>query len=520
MTFTELLATLRERNVQLWADGDRLGYRAAPGAMTAELLESLRRHKHDLMAFLAEAQAADRATRPLRPVARDRDLPLSPSQDLLWRLERLSNGGPLYNIAVVLWLDGRIDVEALRRSFQEIVSRHEVLRTKFAVRGGQPVQVIEPPTRFDLPVVDLRCLAEELRAQEASRKIAIEARIPFNLARDLMLRAKLFRLEAARHALFLNVHHIAADGWSLGILYRELVAAYDAFSIGRPPSLPEIPVQFADFGVWQRDGFETEGVDEHIAYWRKRLSGAPPLLTLPTDRPRPASQSFRGAFETARLSTKLLDAVKALAEQEGCSLYMILLAAFQLLLGRCSGQTDVVVGSPIAGRCVVEVEQLIGFFVNTLVLRADLTGPQTFRKFLAQIRNTTLEANAHQDLRFEKLVEELKPARDLAYNPVFQAMFSLDNTLTAPARMGEMQMSVERISSGTSKFDITLFASDTPDGLQLLAEYSTDIFDRSTVRHWLGNYRQILEEAVAFPDTGLVELLSRDVQQSPDLAKS
>lgn len=502
MKFTELLAALRQRDVQIWADGDRLRYRAAPGHMTADLMEDLRRHKHDLIAFLAEAHATDR-TKPVHPVPRDRDLPLAPSQELLWCMERLSNGSPLYNIAVALWLDGQIDVEALRLSLQEIAGRHEALRTRFVVRNGRPVQVIEPPAGFDLPTVDLSGLAEDVLGKAVSGHLSAEACIPFNLARDLMLRAKLFQLGPLRHVLFVNVHHIAADGWSLGILYDELGAAYDAFSSGRALSLPDLPVQFADFGAWQREAFEDECAHGHIAYWRQQLSGAPSLVALPTDRPRPASQNFRGAFEAAQFPNELLDAVKALAEQEGCSLYMILLAAFMMLLSQRSGQTDIVVGSPTAGRRVAEVEHLIGFFVNTIVLRADLTGPQTFRNFLSQIRNSSLDAGAHQDLRFEKLVEELKPARDLSYNPVFQTMFSLDNTLTAPARLGDMQMSVERISSGTSKFDVTLFASDTPDGLKLLAEYNTDLFDRSTIQNIIGNYRQILEDVVAFPDKGL-----------------
>lgn len=508
MTFAELLTALRERDIHIWADGDRLNYRAAPGAVTDELLDSLRRHKPALIAFLAEAGAGLPAKPPLRIVSRDAELPLSFSQDLLWRLERLSDGSPLYNIPVVLWLDGDLDVAALRRSLQEIVRRHEVLRTNFAVRARQPIQVIRPPAEFDMPAVDLGDAPEERRAPEASRLFAEEARIPFDLTRDLMLRAKLFRLGSSKHALFLNVHHIAADGWSLGVLYRDLNAFYEAFCNEQAPALEELPVQFADFGAWQRQAMGDEALQGHIAYWKRRLANAPALLSLPTDRLRPQTQTFRGAFEAACLSRALLDALKLLSEREGVSLYMTLLAAFQILLGRYSGQTDVVVGSPIAGRDLVEVEQLIGFFVNTIALRGDLSGDRPFREFLRCTGETTLEANAHQDLRFERLVEELKPPRDLAYNPVFQVMFSLDDTLTAPARLGALRLSVERISSGTSKFDMTMFASETSEGLKLLVEYNTDLFDRATICGMIRDYARSMESIVANPDANLADILS------------
>lgn len=503
MTFGELLTALREQDIRVWADGDRLNYRAAPGAVTAELLESLRRHKPALIAFLTEADARLPTKPPLRIVSRDAELPLSLSQDLLWRLERLSGGSPLYNIPVVLWLDGDLDVAALRRSLQEIVRRHEILRTTFAVRARQPLQVIQPPAEFDMPTVDLGDVPEEKRRLEAARLFAEEARIPFDLTRDLMLRAKLFRLSCSKHALFLNVHHIAADGWSLGILYRDLNAFYEASCSKQAPALEDLPAQFADFGAWQREAVRDEALEGHIAYWKRRLADAPAHLALPTDRPRPQTQTFRGAFEAACLPRALLDALKLLSEREGVSLYMTLLAAFQILLGRYSGQTDIVVGSPIAGRDLVEVEQLIGFFVNTIVLRGDVSGDQSFREFLRRTRETTLEANAHQDLRFERLVEELKPPRDLAYNPVFQVMFSLDDTLTAPAQLGALSLSVERISSGTSKFDMTLFASDTSEGLKLLVEYNTDLFDRATICSMIQNYARLMESIVANPDANM-----------------
>ena len=367
-----------------------------------------------------------------------------------------------------------------------------------------------------MPIVDLSHLPEERRKPEVARLCAKDAQVRFDLARDIMLRAKLLRLSPLQHALFLNVHHIAADGWSLGVLYRDLNAFYEASCKNEAPALDELPVQFPDFGAWQRECMRNDAFDEHVAYWKARLAGAPALLTLPTDRPRPVAQTFRGAFESSCFPNSLLYAVKALGQQEGASLYMVLLAAFQILLSRYSGQTDIVIGSPIAGRNRVELEQLIGFFVNTIVLRGDLSGEQTFLEFLARTKETTLEANAHKDLRFEILVDELKPMCDLSCNPVFQVMFSLDNTLAAPTGLGGLNMSVERISSGTAKFDITMFASETAEGLKLLVEYSTDLFDRQTIQRMICDYRDLLISIVAAPGARIADMRSLAGSARPD----
>lgn len=506
MTFEALLAALRERKVYVRVDGGRLNYRAAPGALTAELLESLRDHKMALVSLLNEVERTEPTEPSLRRIPRSGELPLSFGQELLWYLEKLGDGSAAYSIPVALWLDGDLDAGALRRAIEAIVRRHEVLRTTFAVRARRPMQTIRSPAALDLSIVDLSNLPEQRRKLEVARLCAEDARIRFDLARDLMLRAKLFRLGSLQHVLFLNVHHIAADGWSLGVLYRDLDAFYDAYRKNQEPTLEELPVQFADFGAWQRESMRTKTLDRSIAYWKARLAGAPDLLMLPTDRPRSATQTFRGAFETASFPVSLLDAARALGQLEGASLYMVLLAALQTLLSRYSGQTDIVIGSPVAGRNRIELEQLIGFFVNTVVLRGDLSGEQMFRDVLGRTRDTTLEANAHQDLRFERLVDELRPTRNLAYNPIFQVMFSLDNTLTAPARLGGLSMSVERISSGTSKFDITIFASETAQGLKLLTEYNVDLFDRRTIQRMMRDYCDLLSSIVVNPDTRIADL--------------
>ena len=378
------------------------------------------------------------------------------------------------------------------------------LRTRFETVAGRPVQVIEPVTSVEMPFIDLS--AEPQREAEVMRLCREEARRPFDLGRDLMLRARLFRLEPGRHALFLNLHHIAADGWSVGVLLRELGSLYEAFCKGQASPLAELPIQYADFAAWQRDWLQGEVLEKQLGYWRTQLAGAPALLELPTDRSRPARQSYRGATETAVFPSSLLKAVKALSQQEGASLFMTLLAAFQTLLSRYSGQEDITVGSPIAGRNRMELEGLIGFFVNTLVLRGDLSGNPTFRELLRRTKEVTLGAYAHQDLPFEKLVEELQPERNLSYSPLFQVMFTLENTSAVPAQLGGLGLNLEWIPSATSKFDLSMFMSEGADGLKAEVEYCTDLFDAGTIRRMLGHYQVLLEGIVANPDAHIGEL--------------
>ena len=338
------------------------------------------------------------------------------------------------------------------------------------------------------------------------RRCLEEARRPFDLGRDLMVRARLFRLEPERHALFLNLHHIAADDWSVGVLLRELGSLYEAFCKGQASPLQELPVQYADFAAWQRDWLQGEVLEKQLGYWRRQLAGAPALLELPTDRPRPARQSYRGATETAVFPSSLLKAIKALSQQEGASLFMTLLAAFQTLVSRYTGQEDIVVGSPIAGRNRMELEGLIGFFVNTLVLRGDLSGNPTFRDLLRRMKEVTLEAYAHQDLPFEKLVEELQPERNLSYHPLFQVTFTLENTSAVPAQLGGLGLKLAGVSSATSKFDLSMSVSEGADGLKAEAEYCTDLFDAGTIRRMLGHYQVLLEGVVANPHTPICQL--------------
>ncbi|HST58364.1 MAG TPA: condensation domain-containing protein, partial [Longimicrobium sp.] len=335
---------------------------------------------------------------------RPRTEPASYAQERLWFLDRLEPGSANYNIAVARRLGGALDAGALERALGEIIRRHEALRTTFTEVDGAPVQVVAPFGGFALPVEDLSGLDERDREAAVRQRAGEEARRAFDLTAGPLFRAALLRLREEEHVLLITMHHIVSDGWSMGVLFRELSVLYEAYREGGESPLPELPVQYADYAVWQREQLEGETLHRQLAYWRERLSGAPELLELPTDHPRPAVQTYRGASVPVELSPELLERLQALGRSEGTTLYMTLLAAFQVLLSRYSGSEDIVVGSPIAGRARKETEELIGFFVNTLVLRTELGGDPTFREVLGRVRGATLGAYEHQEVPFEKLV--------------------------------------------------------------------------------------------------------------------
>ena len=378
-----------------------------------------------------------------RPIAQEQRIrwreeeepyPLSFAQQRLWFLDQMEPDSPTYNVPTAMRINGSINVEALRKTLDALVVRHEVLRTTFASVDGSPVQVITESRSVELPVIDLREWPPAEREVEAQRLIVEHTRLPYNLSQDLMLRALLLRLDEQEHHLLLTMHHIASDGWSTGILYRELATLYEAFSTGKPSPLPELPIQYAAFAQWQREWLQGEVLESQLSYWKQQLGDNLPVLGLPTDRPRPAVQTYRGARQSLALPKTLSDSLQALSRQERSTMFMPLLAAFQALLHRYTGQEDIVVGSPVAGRSRVETEGLIGFFVNTLVLRTDLSGEPTFRDLLGRVREVALAAYDHWDLPFEKLVEELNPDRNLSYTPLFQVVFAFQNAPRSLAR--------------------------------------------------------------------------------------
>ncbi|EAU61767.1 linear gramicidin synthetase subunit B, partial [Stigmatella aurantiaca DW4/3-1] len=368
----------------------------------------------------ALAGGLGRLAPPLAPVSREGELPTSFAQYRLWFLDQLQTGGYSYNVPVGMRLLGPLDREALERSLQEIIRRHEVLRTTFVSSGGRTVQVISPEVRLALAVENLEGLAPSEREGEAQRRAREEAQRPFELSHGPLLRATVLRLAKEEHVLLLVMHHIVTDGWSINVLLRELSQLYPVFVAGGVPALPALAIQYADFAVWQRRWLQGEVLEAQRSYWKKTLAGAPQALELPADRPRPQVQTSQGAQLSVQLPLALSQEIRALSHREGATLFMTLLAAFQALLARYSGQTDIVVGSPIAGRNRQEVEGLVGLFVNTLALRADVQGSLSFQALLAQVREACLGAYAHQDLPFEQVVEALQLDRDLSRTPLFQ----------------------------------------------------------------------------------------------------
>ncbi|HEV7517010.1 MAG TPA: amino acid adenylation domain-containing protein, partial [Thermoanaerobaculia bacterium] len=419
---------------------------------------------------------------PLLPVGRDRELPLSFAQERLWLIDQLLPGGAAYNLPAALHLAGELDLAALDATFAELVRRHESLRTTFREAGGRPVQVVHPAGPPALPQVELAGLPAELREEETRRLARAEARRPFDLMTGPLFRLTLLRLggEAGEHVALLTQHHIVSDGWSIGVLVRELGALYADYRDRRPSRLPEPALHYADFAVWQRQWLSGEVLESELGYWRERLGGRPPVLELPTDRPRPALQSFAGAIQRLQLSAETLAGLRVRAREQGATLFMVLLAAFEVLLGRYSGQDDFVVGTPIAGRTYREIEGLIGFFVNMLVLRAQLGGEPGFGELLGRVRETALSAYAHQDLPFEKLVLELQPERDLSRTPLFQVVFALQNAPGGELSLPGLTFRSLPVETATAKFDLTLALAEGASDLGGVVEYNRDLFDCPT----------------------------------------
>jgi amino acid adenylation domain-containing protein len=444
---------------------------------------------------------------PVVPTGRTEPPLLSFAQERLWFLDQLEPGSAFYNLPFALRLRGELDVDALERSLGEIVRRHEALRTSFREHDGTPRQVVAPFGGFGLTVKDLAHLPEETREVEVQRELVAEGTArPFDLAAGPLFRVSLLRLGAEEHVVLLSQHHIVSDGWSMGVLYRELSSLYAAYREGRESPLPELGVQYADYAVWQREQVEGQVLERQLAYWRERLAGAPELLELPTDRPRPPVQTYRGATVPVELSPELLERLQALGRSEGATLYMVLLGAFQVLLSKYSGSEDVVVGSPIAGRTRKEVEELIGFFVNTLVLRTDLGGDPSFRETLRRAREVTLGAYEHQEVPFERLVAELQPERTLSHAPLFQVLLTLQNAGGGGAALPGLSVSGVEAERASAKFDLSLVLTATSRGLRGGLTYSTDLFERGTVERMLGHLVRVLEQVVADADVSLSRL--------------
>ncbi|AEI67143.1 non-ribosomal peptide synthase/polyketide synthase [Corallococcus macrosporus] len=462
------------------------------------------------------------AAPPLKPrLEHGSSLPTSFAQQRLWLLDQMNPGGTSYNVPAVLRVEGPLDAMVLQRSFQELVRRHESLRTTFSSCDGMPVQVISADPVLAFQHKTLASLPEDERAAEVSRLADEDAHQPFDLARGPLLRVTLLKLSEQEHVLVLVMHHIVSDGWSMGILVREVTSLYEAFAQGRSSPLPDLPVQYADYAVWQREWLRGEVLERQLAYWKQQLEGAAQALELPTDRARPTLQTFRGGHLEQRWPKPLWDGVKSLAQREGATPFMVLLAAYQVVLSRYARQEDVSVGSPIAGRTHGETEGLIGFFVNTLVLRARLSPGLTFRELLGQVREVTLGAYAHQDVPFEKLVEELHPERDLGRSPLFQVTLTLQNTPVTDVTLGEgLRVSGVESEGRTSKYDVSLVMEEVQDGVVAMANYNSDLFEAGTMDRMLGHLKVLLEGAIAEPEARLGELPLMGVEERTRLVEA
>ncbi len=447
-------------------------------------------------------------------------LPLSFSQERLWFFEQMEPGSPVYHIPAVFRLTGRLGVAALEASLGEVVRRHAALRTAFSISGGQPVQTVSPPASLRLPMIDLGALPRE-RREAAARSLATGLTLqPFDLGSGPLLRAALLRLEPEEHVTVFVVHHIVSDGWSMGVLVREVAALYGALVQGRPSPLPDLPIQYPDYALWQRRWLSDERLEDEISFWKRTLAGAP-VLELPTDHPRPPVQTYLGSQEPFFFPADLVRAIKGLGLSEGSTLFMTLLAGLTVLLARYSGQEDVSIGSPVANRDRSQTEPLIGFFVNTLVFRTDLSGAVAFRELLGRVRRSALAAYAHQELPFERVVEEVNPPRDLSRSPLFQVMLAPQNTGGGQALElpGLRLLPLEGVEKTVAKYDLTFWVTEAAQGVIGSLEHNRDLFEAAAVSRMIGHLRSLLAEAAAAPERPWTELPLLTAAEREELAR-
>jgi len=432
-------------------------------------------------------------------------VPLSYAQQRLWFLAQLEPDSPFYNVPGVVRLQGQLNFEALQDSLQKIINRHEALRCNFQIVEDNPVALISPKKSLLFPIVDISELPANLQAAEVKKLAYQEAQQPFNLSSDLLLRAKLVQLNAEEHVLLFTMHHIVSDGWSIGVLVHELATLYQAFGNGNSP-LPELPIQYGDFAIWQQDYLQGEVLTTQKKYWKQQLGGSLPVLQLPTDYPRPAVQSYKGNKHCFTVSKSLTTALKNLSQQAGATLFMTLLAAFKTLIYRYVKEDDIIIGTAIANRNLPQIEKLIGFFVNTLVLRTDVSGNPSFLDLLARIKEVTLDAYNNQDLPFEKLVEEIQPERNLSHNPLFQVWFALNNSPMPSLKMGELTLTISEADSATAQFDISLDMVEQQEELIGTFEYSSDLFDADTITRIAAHFQTLLLGIIANPEQQIATL--------------
>ncbi len=494
MRVVDLMSRLRRANIDLWVDGDRLRYSAPQGALAPDLRAALVEHKAEVMEFLARASTALPPAPPIAVVSHDQPLPLSFPQRRIWFFEQVYPGTSTYHMTASWRVSGALDVAELRRCFNAIISRHAALRTRFQPQDDEPAQVIADTVAMALPVIDLTALPGPGRAAEIRRLMPAELGRPFDLTQVPLVRATLLRTGPDEHILMLTIHHIIADMWSVEVLLGELTALY------RSEPLAPLAIQYADYAAWQRSWLATDVLAGQLDYWTARLAGALAILNLPTDRPRPQVRTYAGARQSGSFPAELLAGIDALCQREGATRFMVMLAAYAILLSRYSGEKDILIGSPIANRKQSELEHLIGFFINILVLRIDLGADPTFRELLSQVREVALGAYEHQEMPVEQLVEALHPRRDPARPPLFQAMFILQNAATSSLELPGLTIEELPGNRAATEYDLTLEFVDAGAQRHATVQYNTDIFTSATAARLLGHWQVLLEGIVAQPD--------------------
>jgi amino acid adenylation domain-containing protein len=509
VTVLDLLLELRKRGVELGLAGDRLVSRGPKGALTAELAATLRNRKPEIIAFLREGLAERVGTRPvppILPVPRGELLPLSFTQERLWYLSQVESDPAVFNLPLCLHIRGALQVDVLQRSLDTIADRHEALRTTVVVRDGVGYQKIHPPRGLPLKHVNVSASGGAEDGPTAAEVLEREASAPFDLVAGPAIRAMLVRNSDVEHHLLVVTHHVFTDGVSFTVFLEELVALYEAFSQGRPAQLAPLPIQFADYAVWQREWLQGEALDEQLAYWRERLGGELPVLDLPTDFPRPPVRGSTGSKEPLRIPQADVHALAAIALEEGATTYMAMVALFKTLLYRYSSQDEVIIGTPVANRTRRESEGIIGYIANTLVLRTDCSGAPSFRELVRRVRDGCVGAFRHQDMPFQKIVEVLNPPRDLSRTPIYQVFFTYEEVFTQPPRMGDLTMSRVIVGSTVARQDLSIFLRQVAGEVLGSLEYNTDLFTRDTILRMIGHLAMLAHSAAGDPNRPIGEL--------------
>ena len=507
MKIVEFLSYLNSLEIKLWLEAEKLKYQAPTGVMTTEIKQEIGNRKTEIIAFLKLAKISVHASESaITPVGRDGDLPLSFAQQRIWFLHQMDSQNPAYNESPTIRLTGSLNIEVLEQSLNAIIERHEILRTTFPMIDGKPIQKILPSLQINLLVVNL----QDLPSNQIEEIIAQELQKPFDLTQAPLVRFTLLDLGQESYILVPVIHHIIIDGWSKGIFFKELSYFYQSFLSKTPVNLPQLPIQYADFAVWQRQWLQGEILENQLNYWQKQLADAPPLLELPTDQPRPSIPTFQGHTLNFQIDPDLTDKLKTLSQRSGVTLFMTLLATFTTLLFRYSHQEDILIGTPVANRNRQEIEPLMGFFVNTLVMRNSLQGNPTFWELLQQVRQSVLGAYANQDVPFEKVVDVLQIERSLSYNPLFQVMFALQNAPLGDLNLPGLKATSLAVENVRVKFDLSLVLEETETEkgtyLEGFWEYSSDLFTAERITRLVGHFQTLLKGIVTNPQQQVGEL--------------